>query len=75
MQPRHDRSPEEETADIMRAIGADHPGGPEVLHERELPAPELQPGCVQVAAHAAGINFHDVRERQDSNPTPIRFRV
>lgn len=44
----------------MYAIGLDHYGGPEVLHEIELPDPQPEPGQVRVKVKAAGINPVDV---------------
>jgi len=48
----------------MYAIGLDHYGGPEVLHEVELPNPEPEAGEVRVKVRAAGINPVDVMVRE-----------
>lgn len=48
----------------MYAIGLDHYGGPEVLHEVELPNPEPEAGEVRVKVKAAGINPVDVMVRE-----------
>src|SRR5579875_895691 len=51
----------------MRAIVAEHHGGPEVLQLVERPDPSPGPGQVLVAVEAAGVNFMDVYGRQ-GNP-------
>jgi len=48
----------------MYAIGLDSYGGPEVLHEVELPNPEPEAGEVRVKVRAAGINPVDVMVRE-----------
>jgi NADPH:quinone reductase-like Zn-dependent oxidoreductase len=47
----------------MRAIRQETLGGPEVLHETELPRPEPGPGRILVAVHAAGVNPTDWKHR------------
>ena len=50
-------------------------GPPEVLRVEERPEPELEPGCVRVRVHAAGVNFADVMARmglyQDAPSLPF----
>jgi NADPH2:quinone reductase len=44
----------------------DTTGGPEVLHEVDLPTPEPGPGEVRVAIHSSGVNPTDWKSRQGS---------
>jgi NADPH2:quinone reductase len=44
----------------MKAIVVDAPGGPDVLHLRDMPVPEPGPDQVLVKIAAAGINYIDV---------------
>lgn len=53
----------------MRAIAMTSPGAPDVLHDLEVPVPEVLPGDVLVAVHAAGVNPIDWRTRAGA-PTP-----
>ena len=48
----------------MKAIVIQQPGGPDVLHLRELPRPEPAAGQVLVRVQAAGVNRPDVLLRQ-----------
>jgi NADPH2:quinone reductase len=50
----------------MRAIVYDRTGGPEVLHEAEVPTREPGPGEVRVAIHRSGVNPTDWKSRQGS---------
>ncbi|WP_308402084.1 zinc-binding dehydrogenase [Streptomyces sp. RKAG293] len=50
----------------MRAIQITEFGGPEVLRQVELPAPEAQPGHLLVEVSSAGINFADTHTVEDS---------
>ncbi len=54
----------------MRAISQDHLGGPEVLHEIELPIPKPVPGQILVRVRAAGVNPTDWKHRADSRFLP-----
>lgn len=47
----------------MRAISQDELGGPEVLHEVELPVPKPGPSQILVRVHAAGMNPTDWKHR------------
>jgi NADPH:quinone reductase len=57
----------------MKAVEIQHTGGPEVMHVRELPVPEPQPGEVLIRVAASGVNFIDlyVREGRYGNQTPF----
>ncbi len=44
----------------MKAIQFDRLGGPEVMHLREVPKPELKPGTVVVKNHVIALNYGDV---------------
>jgi NADPH:quinone reductase len=50
----------------MRAIQIHEFGGPEVLVERELPAPEPGPGQVVLDVSAAGVNYADTHHAEDT---------
>ncbi|RBP63597.1 NADPH:quinone reductase-like Zn-dependent oxidoreductase [Brevibacterium sanguinis] len=52
-----------EAEPTMRAISQDHLGGPEVLHEIELPIPKPVPGQILVRVRAAGVNPTDWKHR------------
>lgn len=47
----------------MRAIGQDILGGPEVLHEIELPVPQPGPSQILVRVHATALNPTDWKHR------------
>jgi NADPH:quinone reductase len=53
----------------MRAVVYDRNGGPEVLHELELPTPEPGPGEVRVAIHRSGVNPTDWKSRLGAGQT------
>lgn len=55
----------------MRAIVAEHAGGPEVLEAREVPDPAPGPGQLLVEAAATGVNFIEIYQR--SGVYPVRF--
>jgi NADPH:quinone reductase len=50
----------------VRAIQISEFGGPEVLREVDLPAPEPGPGQVLIQVTRAGVNFADTHQRTDS---------
>ena len=54
----------------MRAIVIDHPGGPDVLVERELPDPEPASHEVLISVAAAGVNRADIGQREGNYPAP-----
>ncbi|WP_309132604.1 NADP-dependent oxidoreductase [Brevibacterium sp.] len=54
----------------MRAISQDHLGGPEVLHEIELPVPKPAPGQILVRIRAAGVNPTDWKHRSGAGFLP-----
>jgi NADPH2:quinone reductase len=43
----------------MKAIQFDRLGGPEVMHLREVPKPELRPGTILIKNHVITVNFGD----------------
>jgi NADPH:quinone reductase-like Zn-dependent oxidoreductase len=51
------------STEVMRAISQDILGGPEVLHEVELPRPTLGLNELLVRVHAAGLNPTDYKHR------------
>lgn len=51
----------------MKAIVINEPGGPEVLQQKERPAPRPGSGEILVTVHAAGINFVDTRTRRQAH--------
>lgn len=55
--------------DGMRAIGFDRFGGPEVLREMVLPAPEPRPDEVRIRVSAATVNPGDVYQRRGHVPS------
>lgn len=52
----------------MRAIQAQHAGGPEELQLVDLPAPEPAPGELLVQTHAIGVNFIETYRRSGVYP-------
>jgi NADPH:quinone reductase len=54
----------------MRAVIADHPGAPDVLHPITLPDPEPGPEQVRVAVEVAAITFIDTLIRAGSPVAP-----
>ena len=54
----------------MRAVIADHPGAPDVLHPITLPDPDPGPEQVRVAVQAAAITFIDTLIRAGSPVAP-----
>jgi NADPH2:quinone reductase len=60
----------------MRAVIANHPGTPEVLHPVTLPDPEPNSGQVRVAVEVAAITFIDTLIRAGSSvASPATFPV
>lgn len=58
---------------MMRAIVAQHPGGPEVLDLASVRAPVPGPGELLVETVAAGVNFIDTYQRSGLYPVPFPF--
>lgn len=58
---------------MMRAIVAQHPGGPEVLEFTEANAPVPGPGELLVETIASGVNFIDTYQRSGLYPVPFPF--
>jgi putative PIG3 family NAD(P)H quinone oxidoreductase len=56
--------------DVMTAIDADRPGGPEVLVPVDLPVPRPREGEVLIRVAAAGVNRPDVMQRLGLYPPP-----
>ncbi len=56
---------------MVLAIAAQKPGGPEVLHARDLPLPEPGPGEALVRHRAIGVNFIDIYFRSGLYPWPV----
>src|SRR5215472_6495208 len=54
----------------MRAVVIDHPGGPEVLELRAMPALSAGRGEVRVRVHAAGVNRADLLQRRGAYAAP-----
>ncbi|HTZ71168.1 MAG TPA: NAD(P)H-quinone oxidoreductase [Acetobacteraceae bacterium] len=55
---------------VMRQIGLDAPGGPEVLRLETAPVPAPRPGDVLIKVEAAGVNRPDVMQRMGRYPVP-----
>jgi NADPH:quinone reductase-like Zn-dependent oxidoreductase len=56
----------------MRAVVVERPGGPEVLHLREVPKPVARPGWALVRVKAFGLNRSELVTRQGGSPS-VRF--
>lgn len=54
----------------MRALIANHPGGPEVLEWAEVDLPDVGTEEVRVRVHAAGVNRADLLQRSGFYPPP-----
>src|SRR5260370_8759134 len=52
----------------MKAIIITKPGAPDVLDNRQVPAPQPSPHKVQVRVYAAGLNRADLLQRQGYYP-------
>src|SRR5829696_5724909 len=57
----------------MRAIQIQEFGGPEVLVERELPDPEPSDGLVVLEVTAAGINYADTHQAENTYLAPAQL--
>ena len=57
----------------MRAIQITEFGGPEVLALAELPEPEPGPGQVLISVDAAGVNYADTHQAENSYLAPTRL--
>lgn len=57
----------------MRAIIAEHAGGPEVLHCVEAPEPEVSAGELLVETLAVGLNFIEIYRRSGIYPVEFPF--
>ncbi|MFF4408557.1 zinc-binding alcohol dehydrogenase family protein [Streptomyces sp. NPDC001407] len=57
----------------MRAVVVHKPGGPEVLRLEEVPDPEPKQDHELVTVKYAGVNFADVRMREDNYVAPVTF--
>ena len=57
-------------SNLMRAIRAKTPGGPEVLELIEQPIPTPGPGEVLIKIAAAGVNRPDMLQREGGYPPP-----
>jgi len=56
--------------DSMRAVIVRAPGGPEQLALAQVPAPELEPGCLEIAVAASALNRADLLQRRGAYPPP-----
>src|SRR3954447_14820146 len=54
----------------MRAIVIDRFGGPEELHEAQLPEPMPEPGQVRIRVAAVGVNPADGKRRSGAMASP-----
>jgi NADPH:quinone reductase len=57
----------------LRAIQVTEFGGPEVLELREVPEPEVADGLVAIDVSAAGINYADTHQAENSYLAPASF--
>jgi tumor protein p53-inducible protein 3 len=55
---------------LMRAVIVRAPGGPEQLALAEVPAPQLSPGCLEIAVEASALNRADLLQRRGVYPPP-----
>jgi NADPH2:quinone reductase len=58
---------------FMRAIQITEFGGPEVLHEVDIPQPDPGPSDVLIEVSRAGINFADTHNRANTYLAPARL--
>lgn len=54
----------------MQAIVVRRPGGPEQLALARVPAPVLDPGCLEIDVHATALNRADLLQRRGAYPPP-----
>jgi tumor protein p53-inducible protein 3 len=54
----------------MRAVVVRQPGGPAELEIGRVPAPRLQPGCVEIEVKASALNRADLLQRRGLYPPP-----
>jgi NADPH2:quinone reductase len=54
----------------MRAVHITEFGGPDVMRLTDLPAPQPQEGSVLVDVHAAGVNYADTHQTEDTYLAP-----
>jgi putative PIG3 family NAD(P)H quinone oxidoreductase len=54
----------------MRAIAIEKPGDESVMRLREVPAPELGPGCLRIRVAATAVNRADLLQRRGMYPPP-----
>jgi NADPH:quinone reductase len=55
----------------MRAVLIDRFGGPEVLHDAEVPIPDPRPGEIRVRIRAVGVNPVDYKMRKGAQGQPL----
>ena len=63
-------SDEKHPVPLMRAIIVRAPGGPEQLALGEVPAPELEPGSLEIEVVACALNRADLLQRRGLYPPP-----
>ena len=56
--------------EMMNAVVAARPGGPETLHVESRPRPKPAPAEILIAVAAAGVNRPDILQRQGHYPPP-----
>lgn len=61
---------DEPSAESMRAVVVRSPGGPEHLALAEVPAPKLEPGCLEIDVAASALNRADLLQRRGAYPPP-----
>ena len=54
----------------MQAVIVRRPGGPEQLAVARVPAPVLDPGCLEIDVHATALNRADLLQRRGAYPPP-----
>jgi tumor protein p53-inducible protein 3 len=54
----------------MQAVIVRRPGGPEELALGRVPAPVLDPGCLEIDVHATALNRADLLQRRGAYPPP-----